>query len=75
MIKVTVGTNHGMTEVVAEKTKTVREVLQEQNLNYANSQIFLDSKCLVGQELDKTFEDYGVGEEVLLTCTEKAISG
>ena len=75
MIKVTVGTNHGMKEVVVEKNTTIREVLQQQNLNYANSQIFLASKCLVGQELDKTFEDYGVEEEILLTCTEKAISG
>ena len=75
MIKVTVGTNHGMTEVVVAKDTTIRQVLQDQNLNYANSQVFLASKCLVGQELDKTFEDYEVGEEVLLTCTEKAISG
>lgn len=75
MIKVTVGTNHSMTEVVVAKDTTIRQVLQDQNLNYAHSIVFLASKCLVGQELDKTFEDYGVEEETLLTCTEKAISG
>ncbi len=75
MIKVKVGTNHGVNEVVVAKTTTVREVLEQQNLNYVNSQVYLGTKVLVGQELDKTFEDYGVEETVILTCTEKAISG
>ncbi len=75
MLRITIGTNHGTKSVVVDDEKTVREVLEAENLNYQTSQVFLGAKCLVGEELDKSFKTYGVGEEALLSITEKAVSG
>lgn len=75
MIKVSVGTNMKTKDVVVETTRTIRSVLEEQNLNYQNTQIFLGGRCLIGNQLDKTFADFGITGDVSLTCTVKPDGG
>lgn len=74
MIKVTVGKNTGATvDVVVPKTSTVRQVLEQQNLSYANAFIYISG--MVCRDLDATFESLGVNDSCFLTCTIKADAG
>lgn len=75
MIKVSVGTNFNTKEVIVETSRTIRSVLEEQNLNYENSQVFLGGICITGAALDKTFSDFNITEDCRLTCTVKSDGG
>ena len=74
MIKVTVSKNVGNpVDIVVPKTTTIRQILEQQNLSYANAFIMVSGAVV--RDLDATLEALGVTDSCFLTCTIKADAG
>ena len=60
MISITVGTNTKRKQVVVDPNLTVRQVLEQNGVNYSVGNINLDAKILNQSDLDKTLTELGV---------------
>lgn len=72
MIKVTLVTNSGRTTVMASEDASIREVLEENDVNYAVGVTSIDGCPLKGGEMDKSLSDMGVTEKCFLSVVVKA---
>lgn len=72
MIKVTVGNNLSRKSVIVEETATLREVLEDNEINYTTGMTALDGATLKAGDLDKTFADFGISEKCYLLNVVKA---
>lgn len=72
MIKVTVGSNVKRNTVIVDSTVTLRSVLKDKGIDYTRGTMHLDGCPLQPCDLDKTFEDFGLGEECWLLNVVKA---
>lgn len=72
MIKISLVTNNGKKDVFANEDATLREVLNENRVNYSVCPIQLDGFTLKPGELDKTFADHGITESCYLSAVVKA---
>lgn len=75
MIQVTLGTNTDREKILVDPSKTIREVLEENHIEYASGAVRLDSSPVSGSELDKSFEEHGVSEKCYLIVVVKANGG
>lgn len=75
MIKVIIGTNTNRKSIVVDESTTVRSVLDEHEIDYGVGNIHLDGAPICGNELDRTFQDYGVTDKCLLVAVVKADGG
>lgn len=75
MIQVTLGTNTDRERILVDPTKTLRDILEEHDIDYAAGAVRLDSKPVGGAELDKTFEEHGIEEKCYLIVVVKANGG
>ena len=72
MIKVTIGNNlKRKTEILDENT-TLREALEDAEIDYATGVMSLDGSTLNPGDLDKTFKDFGITEKCYLLNVVKA---
>ena len=71
MVKVLVGTSTEKQNVVVPESKTLKETLQENNVDYSVAQVYLDGATLNSGELEKTFEDFDIKEECMLIAVVK----
>lgn len=74
MINVTIITNAGRTSAMASEDATIREILEENNVNYAVGVTSIDGCPLRSGDMDKTFEDMGIENKCFLSCVVKADS-
>lgn len=73
MIKVTVGNNVKRESVIVSPNTTLRTVLEDNGIDYANrGVIHLDGASLQPGDLDKTFTDFGITEKCFLLQVVKA---
>lgn len=72
MIRVFIGTNTQRTQVIVSPTKTLKEVLDEHEINYSIANIHLDGSSLKPGDLNKTFEDFQIKENCYLIAVIKA---
>lgn len=75
MINVTIGTNLNRTTVLVNPSKTIKEVLDENNIDYSRGGIHLDGEAIVGQELNKTFSEKGITDKCILVSVVKSDGG
>ena len=72
MIKVTIGNNvKRKTEILDENT-TLREALEDADIDYSRGMMNLDGSSLSPGDLDKTFADFGILEKCFLLNVVKA---
>jgi hypothetical protein len=72
MIKVTMGNNvKRKTEILDENT-TLREALEEAEIDYTRGIMNLDGSTLEAGDLDRTFADFGITEKCYLLNVVKA---
>ena len=72
MIKVTMGNNvKRKTEILDENT-TLREALEDAEVDYTTGIMNLDGSTLNPGDLDKTFADFGIAEKCYLLNVVKA---
>jgi len=73
MVNVTIGTNLKRESHIVESGMTLREVLEAYNIDYTGiGGIYLDGMSLSPGDLDKSFEDLGIGERCTLLKVQKA---
>lgn len=72
MIQVTIGSNTKRVKKVIDGTVTLREALEENEINYETAQVHLDGCTLNPGDLDKSFEDMGIAESCYLIAVVKA---
>ena len=69
MVKITLITNAGRKTVIASEAKTLREIYEENDVNYDSCTNTIDSVPLRVGDLNKTLRELGVGE----TCRMSSI--
>ena len=72
MIKVFVGNNVERKSDIVEPTKTLRQVLEANEIDYTRGVMHLDGASLEAGDLDKTFADFGITEKCFLLNVVKA---
>lgn len=71
MLKITVGTNTNRKTVMVTEDTTLRQCLEENDINYATGQTSLDGCVLQPGDMDKTFAAMHVTENAYLVCVQK----
>lgn len=71
LVKVKVGTNLNRTEVTVPSNKTVREILEENEINYATTTIFVDGVTVQLGDMDKTLEELNIKESCFIIAAQK----
>ncbi len=72
MIQVTVGTNVNRSRVVVSPDTTIRQVLENNDVNYETTNVHLDGASLQVGDIDKTFSDFNIQESCYLIAVAKA---
>lgn len=71
MIRVTVGTNTSRKNVVVDETATLRQVLENNEIDYSRANVNLDGASLNAGDMDKSFADLGITENCFLIASVK----
>ena len=71
MLKITVGTNTNRKTVMVTEDTTLRQCLEENDINYATGQTSLDGCVLQPGDMDKTFAAMHVTAKAYLVCVQK----
>lgn len=72
MIKVTIGNNVKRKTVILDETTTLRQALEDAEIDYSLGTMNLDGSSLSPGDLDKTFADFGIGDKCFLLNVVKA---
>ena len=75
MIKVIIGANTEKKTLILEPSKTLRNALEEAEIDYSAGSLHLDGATLKPGDLDKTFADLGITEKCYLINVVKSDSG
>jgi hypothetical protein len=71
MITIKIGTNLNREAVIVNTGKTLREVLDENNINYATTTIFVDGVNLKVGDMDKTLDALNIGDGAYIIAAQK----
>jgi hypothetical protein len=71
MITIKVGTNLNRSAVIVNTEKKLREVLEENNINYSTTTIFVDGVNLKVGDMDRTLEELNIGEGAYIIAAQK----
>ena len=72
MIKVTIGNNVKRKTEVYEADTTLREALEDAEIDYTTGTMNLDGSTLSPGDLDRSFADFGITEKCFLLNVVKA---
>lgn len=75
MIKVTIGTNTNRKSITVDPSRTLKDVLNENNIDYSAGGIHLDGLSVGGEGLNKSFTDHGITEDCILMAVVKGDGG
>ena len=72
MIKVTIGNNVKRKTVILDENTTLRDALEEAEIDYSRGTMNLDGSSLGPGDLDKTFAALGIADKCFLLNVVKA---
>lgn len=72
MIRVRVGSNLDTKSVIVDATRTLKSVLEENEIDFSRGNTHLDGTPLKAGEINQTFADFGVTEKCSLIVCVKA---
>lgn len=75
MISVLIGTNTNRHRVTVDPSRSVKSVLEENNIDYSTGGIHLDGLAIGGEGLNKSFTDHGITEDCILISVVKGDGG
>jgi sulfur carrier protein ThiS len=75
MIQVLIGTNLNRKQITVDPSRTVKDVLQSENIEYSKGGIHLDGESLDANSLNKSFTELGIKDECILVSIIKADGG
>lgn len=67
MVRVTLITNNPRKTIPAEETKTVKQILEENDVSYANAATAIDGATLNAGEINKSLQELGVKDKVVIS--------
>lgn len=71
MIQIRIITNAQRKTIATDENNTIRDVLEANEVNYANAPVYLDGAPLNIGDHDKTFAELGITEKCMLTSVVK----
>lgn len=71
MISVRIVTNTNRKTIVIDPNYTIRQALEANEVNYAETPVYLDGSPLQAGDHDKTFAEIGITEKCILTAVKK----
>lgn len=71
MIQIKITTNTIRKTIATDENNTVRDVLDANEVNYANTPVYIDGSPLNVGDHDKTFAQLGITEKCILTAVIK----
>lgn len=72
IIRVTVMNNLTRNTVMTDSAKTIRQFLEENNVDYARGKLNIDGVMLTLGDFDKTFDDFGITQSCYVNNVVKA---
>lgn len=71
IVNVKIGTNLNRETISVTSDKTIRELLEMQDINYATTTIFLDGDTIRAGDMDKSLNDFNIGETCYIIASQK----
>lgn len=71
IVNVKIGTNLNRETISVTSDKTIRELLEMQEINYATTTIFLDGDTVRAGDMDKSLNDFNIGETCYIIASQK----
>lgn len=71
IVNVKIGTNLNRTTISVTSDKTIRQLLEENGINYATTTIFLDGDTVRAGDMDKTLEDFNIQNTCYIIASQK----
>lgn len=75
MIRVTIGTNTNRKSITVDPSRTLKDVLDENGIDYSVGGIHLDGLAVGGEGLNKSFTEHGISEDCILISVVKGDGG
>ena len=72
MISVTIGTNLNRNKITVDENTTLRQVLEDNEIEYGSATVNLDGASLAQGDMDKSFAQMGITEKCYLCAVVKA---
>jgi len=72
MVKVTIGNNVKRSTSILDENTTLRQALENAEIDYSRGTMNLDGSSLAPGDLDKTFKEHGITEKCFLLSVVKA---
>jgi len=72
MIEVRIITNTSRKNVIVEPSQTIRQILEDNNINYASANVTLDGTPMMAGDHDRTLSDFNIKEKCFLSAVVKA---
>ena len=71
MTKVTLSTPDSRNAVMVEDDQSIKEILDDNGINYSRASVMIDGMTLTADQLRKTLSDLGtVGDCIIATCVK-----
>lgn len=71
IVNVKIGTNLNRETISVTSDRTIRELLDMQGINYATTTVFLDGDTLHAGDMDKSLNDFNIGETCYIIASQK----
>lgn len=71
IVNVKIGTNLNRETISVTSDKTIRELLEQQGINYATTTIFLDGDTVKAGDMDKSLNDFNIADTCYIIASQK----
>ena len=71
IVNVKIGTNLNRETISVTSDKTIRELLEQQGINYATTTIFLDGDTIRAGDMDKTLDEFNIADTCYIIASQK----
>ena len=75
MIRVIIGTNTNRKSITVDPSRTLKDVLDENGIDYSTGGIHLDGLAVGGEGLNKSFTEHGITEDCIPIAVVKGDGG
>ena len=71
IVSVKIGTNLNRNTITATSDKTIRQLLEENEINYATTTVYLDGDTIKAGDMDKTLNDFNIADTCYIFASQK----
>lgn len=71
IVSVKIGTNLNRNTITATSDKTIRQLLEENEINYATTTVYLDGDTIKAGDMDKTLNDFNIVDTCYIIASQK----